>query len=399
MSQEKPLDVFISCGESSGDMAAANLLKPLQKTIQAQNWAGVIGPDLKALGVVPLKGFEGLQVMGFTAVLRAFNQIKNHMHWVESTILNRNPKVVLLVDYPGFHLRLAKRLRKKGFQGKIIQYICPSVWAWKRNRLKTLKACYDEIWGILPFEKKILISNNIKYLYTGNPSFKLAQQHLIHFGPNQRDGLGLFPGSRPQEIRSHLPQILKAAEAYEKKYPGQKWFLCVASKEARYWIDRILASSPLQVTLVAASERWQVMTSIKAAIAVSGTVCLELALHHVPTVAVYACGLINYVLAKYLFRIKLSYFTLPNLILERAAFREIIGASLKAESILDAIEELSDSLHESKLQQAISELEGKLMSDPKVDSLALDRLLQWTQTSSTYSAPCCRGHSHCGGRT
>lgn len=386
------LDVFISCGESSGDVIAADFLSPLQNVIQKQNWAGVIGSELHALGVKPLRGLEGLQVMGFTAVLRALPLIKAHMKWTLAHILELNPKVVLLVDYPGFHLSLAKRLRKQGFSGKIIQYVCPSVWAWKKYRIKTLQAYMDEVWGILPFEAQALESSGIQYIYTGNPSYRLAQRHRLELGEHKRECIGLFPGSRPQEIRTHLPLLIETAEAYERKYPGQKWLLSIASEEALRWIQPLIASSCLPLTLIKPEDRWIGMQRMKVALAVSGTVCLELALHRVPTLAIYACGAVNYFLAKYIFRLKLSYFTLPNLILNRLAFPEIIGATIHSLNLLKELELMFDPLKMSQIQQAICELEAKLAYNPQTGACALEHLLDWTKSSHA-----CNSSSHQGG--
>jgi lipid-A-disaccharide synthase len=377
------LDVFISCGESSGDVVAADLLRPLQIVIAKTRWAGVIGHELELLGIRPLRSLEGLQVMGFTAVLKSFPLLKQHTDWMLSRILALTPKVVLLVDYPGFHLRLAKKLREKGFEGKIIQYVCPSVWAWKKQRIKSLANYFDEVWGILPFESQALKESGVRYFYTGNPAYRLAACHRLEFGQLTRETIGLFPGSRPQEIRSHLPLMIEAAEAYERKYPGQEWLLSVASDEALRWIEPLIQASALHFTLIKPEERWQQMHRMKAAIAVSGTVCLELVLHRVPTVALYACGYINYMLAKYLFRLKLHYFTLPNLILNRGAFPELIAASLSPSSVLKELEHLFDPLKMSQLQQAISELEAKLCPKSSANETVLEHLLKWTDSPSS----------------
>jgi lipid-A-disaccharide synthase len=376
------LDVFISCGEVSGDLVAAELLRPLHEVIASQSWAGVIGNELQALGVKPLRGLDGLQVMGFTAVLKAFNRLKKHMYWIESTILESNPQVVLLVDYPGFHLKLAKRLREKGYKGKIIQYVCPSVWAWKKHRLQILKTYFDEVWGILPFESEHLKETKINYLYTGNPSYRLSERDLITFGHQKKDCLGIFPGSRPQEIHSHLPLILKACEAYEKKYPGQKWQLSLATEESSKLVQTYLNTTSLKITLINPEERFEKMYQMKAAVAVSGTVCLELALHNVPTITIYACGFINYFIAKYLFRIKLKYFTLPNLILKKAIFTELIDAKIDSDTICKAIEKQLEPLNLNRIQEAIGELKTKLATSEQVTHIPLEHLLSWVQKSA-----------------
>lgn len=377
------LDVFISCGEVSGDLVAAELLRPLQQVIATQSWAGVIGNELQALGVKSLRGLDGLQVMGFTAVLKALKRLKKHMQWIESTILESSPQVVLLVDYPGFHLKLAKGLREKGYKGKIIQYVCPSVWAWKKHRLKTLRTYFDEVWGILPFESDYLKEAGLNYFYTGNPSYRLSKRHLITFGHHQRDCLGIFPGSRPQEIHAHLPLILKACEAYEKKHPGQKWQLSLATEESSKLIEGYLKTTSLKISLIKPEERFEKMHQMKAALAVSGTVCLELALHNVPTVTVYACGFINYFIAKYLFKIKLKYFTLPNLILKKPIFTELINAKLDSSNVCKELEKQLEPLNLNRIQEAIEELKSQLATSEQVTPTALEHLLCWIQKSST----------------
>ncbi len=143
---------FIFAGEASGDLHGGPLVKALKQLNPASTITGVAGPAMRAQGVECLIPMEEFQVMGFSDVLAAFPKLWRQFHQVRDTILTTKPEVVILIDYPGFNLRLAKALRKKGFQGKIVQMICPTVWAWGKNRIHTMVNTLDLLLTIYPFE-------------------------------------------------------------------------------------------------------------------------------------------------------------------------------------------------------------------------------------------------------
>lgn len=361
------IDLFISCGELSGDVAGHYLLSDYLKAHPQIKACGVIGPQLESLGIKAMRDLEGLQVMGFSAVLRSLPTIWRHYRTVCNWVQELNPKAVLCIDYPGFHLPLAKRLRKQGYRGKIIQYICPTFWAWKKGRAKTLESYFDQVWGVLPFEANIFEKIQIDYRYVGNPSLDIAQKTIVS-SPESK-AIGLFPGSRPSEIKLHLPQLLSIAKQLQASLGPQQWKISIASEKVCQLIEPTVAACGLKnVSFISPQSRWQQMPELKMALAVSGTVCLELALQKVPTIALYDCGFINYIIAKYLAKIDLKSFTLPNIILRTSEFPEFIGHPLNTGAVYEMAhswlaKEGLESMH-AQIQKLIKHMQHYQPSTP-----------------------------------
>lgn len=373
-------NLVLSCGEISGDLGLATLLGSYAPSLRQVGVGGVMGPELTQLGFTPWRGLDGLQIMGFSDVLRSLPRLYQHEKWLIKTILYHNPCVIICADYPGLHLRLAKALRKGGYKGRLIQYICPSIWAWKKERLHDLDQYFDEVWGILPFEKNYFVGKKVRYRYVGNPSMAQAQKDRATF-QHRNEAIGLFPGSRRSEIHVHLPLILKVVQEIDSKTGPQIWKLALADESLREIIQYQLQHYPkLNIEWILPQKRLEEMSSLKAAIAVSGTVCLELALHQVPTLAVYEAGWVNYLVAKYLCGLNLHSYTLPNLLKGKPVFPEVIAPKLCSHDIAHAflpwlekkeqyqqIERELDLLWQSMLQ---SELASERIS-------ALDQLEKW----------------------
>lgn len=395
-------DLVISCGELSGDVAIASFLEPIQKQLQAFSVTGAFGAHTEKLGFKSAFSLEGLSVMGFTGVLRAFWKIRQHRKKMHDLILSSSCQVVLFCDFPSFHLSLAKKLRQSGYKGKIIQYIAPSIWAWKKGRVAKMEAYFDEIWGILPFESPYYRSSSLHYRYCGNPSYQKAlrsnKEALNHGYVPKR--LGLFPGSRESEIKKHLNLLLEVAALVDNKLGPQSWSLSLTSSSFLDEAQKIAnqKSLNLECNILSKSspdERFKEMNNLEAAIAVSGTVCLELALHNVPTIAIYEMGWINYFIIKYLFKLNLKAYTLPNLMLGEKYFPEIMGAKLQAQDVAPSLiswlelprESFSLNSHRGSMKEPMDHLKKlqekmKEAESRREDKSALSDLLSWLSPSS-----------------
>lgn len=310
---------FISVGESSGDLHAAPLIRELRKRDHHAVISGVAGPMMRAEGIDEFLRMEELQVMGFVDVVKAFPRIYKIFHKVKSEILNTNPDAVILVDYPGFHLKLAEKLRKGGFSGKIVQFISPTVWAHGKQRIQTLEQYYDQLLCILPFEPAYFNHKKLDVSYVGHPLverlsgyyYKENWKKICGIDP-EKPILALFPGSRPSEIKTHLPLMLEASKAWE----GQ----VVISGDGEGQVPREFT--------------YELMRDCTAAIAKSGTVTLELALHEKPTVVIYKTSAINRWVAKHILKLEhLPFFCIVNILAKKEVFPELIRNPFTAEDI------------------------------------------------------------------
>ena len=218
--------LFIFVGESSGDLHGSHLVKEIRKLAPELLVEGVSGPKMRAEGVSgPLK-MEDFGMMGLSDVLKSCHKIFRYFFVVRNYILKNDPQVVVLIDYPGFNLRLAAGLRKKGYKGKIIHYVSPSVWAWGDYRIEEMAKSLDLLLLIYPFEEKFFENRPLKVEYVGNPlceyirAYEYDHQWKARLQIPQRGRLvSIFPGSRPGEVSRNLPIILEVASLLAEEYP------------------------------------------------------------------------------------------------------------------------------------------------------------------------------------
>lgn len=324
--------LFVFAGEQSGDAHGSALLKALAILRPAMHIHGVAGPKMRQEKIEQLLPMEEFQVMGFSDVFKSLPKLLSHFRKIRKFILSRQPKAVLFIDYPGFNLRMAKSLRKGGYKGKLIHYICPSVWAWGEKRVPQMAATLDLLLSILPFEPAYFLKTSLKTIYVGNPSLEAIESY--HCDPNflsqiglnpEKPILALFPGSRASEIKGNLNRQLSAAKLLQKEDPSLQIALSVANPQLLPFIQAELIHSQNKETLLVASKHtFDLMRHAKAAIATSGTVTLELALHKVPTIMVYAISPFNAFLAKRVYKINLPFYCLPNILSQKLLFPELI---------------------------------------------------------------------------
>lgn len=342
--------IFIIAGESSGDHLGAELMRCLPADVQV---VGVGGPKMRAAKLEEIFPMEDLQVMGFVDVLVALPRLITKFRTALKAILERNPPAVVTIDYPGFNLRLARMLRKKGFQGKICHYICPSVWAWGKSRIQLMEENLDLLLSVLPFEKRYFSKLSVEYI--GHP--------LNQIKPNSgspQNLIALFPGSRAHEIKKNLPYLLFVKEAF----PEYNFVLSLAQEKYRPLLEQA------NIPLVSPEE----MKTLKPILAVakSGTVTLELALAEIPTVVIFAISKLDTFLARHIFKIHLPYYALPNLIAQKQLFPELIGPALSRENLVKNINYLLEN-RESTLEacRTLKTLLGTQNSSAKAAELIL----------------------------
>ena len=317
--------IFIFAGECSGDLHGALLVKALRERLPQLHLWGVAGPQMRQEGVSCFVPMEEFQVMGIQDVLLALPRLYRHLKQIRNELLSQNPDAVVLIDYADFNMRLAKALRSKGYKGKIVHYICPSVWAWRSQRISQLAATLDLLLAIFPFEPAYFKDTPLRVEYIGNP----LMQHLQE--PQSRKNhslIALFPGSRQGEVERNLDLQLKTVLELKKEDPELTFVISVAQPALEPIILEKIASTSLHfgkdITLVPATDNQRLMQECSAALAKSGTVTLELALQEVPTVVMYQLSFVNWLFAKFIFRIKLPYYCIANIIAQKTVFPEYI---------------------------------------------------------------------------
>ncbi len=331
-----PMSLFVFVGEKSADLHGERLLKGLYARNPSLKVWGVGGPKMRAVGLDVVMEMERFQVMGFVDVFFALPRLIKQFYTLRREILKRNPKVCLFIDYPGFNLAMEKSLRKKGFKGQICHYICPSVWAWGKKRIPKMEKILDYLFVIFPFEKQFFNPEKLKCLFVGHPLVqRIAEEKPAPITLPQGRILALFPGSRAKEIDRNLSMQLKCAEKLMLEWPDLHIALSVTSSQLLPLIKKYIPPT-LPVIFVEAKDTYALMRAAHMAIAKSGTVTLELALHGVPTVVTYGISPVDLFIARTILRINLPFYCIVNIVAQKEVFPELFGPYLTDARLLEA---------------------------------------------------------------
>lgn len=291
-------------------------------------------------GMELLLPMEEFQLMGFIEIIRHLPSIYRQFKFLEEAILKKSPPAVVLIDYPGFNLRLAKRLRKKGYKGKIIQYISPTVWAWAKGRIHQMASSLDLLLCILPFEPPLFANTTLPAHYVGHP----VLEHLPPPLPENKELIALFPGSRLSEIKRNAPILIEAARLLHARHPTWVFALSVSHPDYEKVLQEYLENAPF-CYLDTSPQKLQ--RTCCGAIAKSGTVTLELAALSKPTVVVYTIPWIYRQIAQWIIEPHLPYYCIVNIIAKREVFPEFVTKPFTADTIAQAFEELITTKKES----------------------------------------------------
>ncbi len=297
-----PKTVFISCGELSGEIHASNLIKEIKLQNTDYHIKAFGSKLIKEQGIELVEDYKDYSFSGFSEILPNLGKILKLKSDLAKQILEFNPDLVLLVDYGGFHTQLAKELKAKKYQGKIIQFIAPQIWASRPWRINNIKRYFDKVFCTLPFEEEIYLKNKIPVSYVGNPVFaslterktkadlKISEDEIL---------FGVFPGSRKPEIQYMLPIMLESAQILKAKYPQQNFRFLLAkapnldieilnkygfNKQNDIELLKTDYANPNHALLSAADCLWLC----------SGTVTLEAAFYGTPYFLSYRSSLLNY---------------------------------------------------------------------------------------------------------
>lgn len=334
MQQQARLKYYMIAGEASGDLHGSNLIKAMKGLQPDADFRAWGGDKMEAAGATLVKHYRDLAFMGFIEVLMNLRTIFKNLALCKEDILAYKPDAIILVDYPGFNLRIAKWAKEQGF--KIIYYISPQVWAWKANRVKMMKQCIDKMLVILPFEKDYFRDKwNWEVEYVGHPLVNVIDD-AINNKPleklSDKPVVALLPGSRKQEIKVKLPIMLQVA----KRFAGYQFIVAKAPGLEESFYDEMLQGYN-NVSYVS-NQTYNLLRQSTAALVTSGTATLETALFGVPEVVCYKGSAISYAIAKRVISIK--YISLVNLIMDKPVVKELIQHELTPENITKELEAL-----------------------------------------------------------
>jgi len=316
---------YIIAGEASGDLHGSNLIKELLKLDDdafIRCWGG---NEMENAGAFLVKHYKELAFMGFTEVIKNLPTIFKNLAFCKKDITAFKPDVLVLIDYPGFNMRMAKWAHKKNI--KTIYYISPQIWAWKENRVHAIKRDVDRMLVILPFEKDFYKKYNVEVDYVGHPLAEVIHNFNADNPYIKKENIiALLPGSRKQEILIKLPIMLQVA-TYFTDY---KFVVAKAPGLDDDFYDALL--KPYNNVETVTNKTYHLLAKAKAALVTSGTATLETALFKVPEIICYKGGKISYQIAKRL--IKIKYIGLVNLIMNKEVVKELIQDELNVKNIV-----------------------------------------------------------------
>ncbi len=320
--------LFIAAGDPSGDNATSRVVSSLKSSVPNLEFFGLGGPRLKELGQEQLADSADLAVLGFWEVAKRYFYFRSLFHRCLDEIKTRRPSAVVLVDYPGFNLRLAQRIRPLGIP--VVYYISPQVWAWGKRRIRQIQECVDRMLVILPFEEKFYRDNRVPCDFVGHYLLEdIPKEYIASDLPGNKQ-LALLPGSRPQEIERMLPPMLDAARLLAKSH-GTK--AVVAGVRGTYDYQSLLGS--YQEIDIVYNDARRVLHGSDFALTASGTATLETGIIGRPMVVVYKIGFVTYQIAKHL--VDLDAIGLVNLVAGEKIVPELIQHEASPENMAAAI--------------------------------------------------------------
>lgn len=352
---------FFIAGEASGDLHASNLIKELVKADPEADVKGFGGDLMEQAGMKLLKNYREMAFMGFIPVLLNLKTIQRNFKDCENALLEFKPDVLVLIDYPGFNLRMARFAKEHGI--KVYYYISPKVWAWKKRRVKQIKAYVDEMFTIFPFETDFYKQYNFPVNYVGNPVMdavlenqtdKSYQEFCAENNLADKPLIALLPGSRMQEIKSLLPRMLKGVSSISShqivvtaapNIPDQVYIGLVNGYHVR----------------ILRNKTYEVLQMADAAVLASGTVSLETAVLRCPQIVCYrmAGGALFFAIGKFVLNIK--WVSLVNIILKRTAVKELLQHHCNARNIRKELKRiLGDDSYRRKMEENYDDLHEEL---------------------------------------
>jgi len=376
-----PIPLLISAGEASGDMYAARLAIELQKRVDVALF-GMGGPQMRSAGIDVITDYSEVSVVGVTEILRHLPSLVRAMRRLVSEARQRKPAFAILTDFPGFHLRLARKLRPLGVRN--IYYICPQFWAWRPWRVRVVRRRFVQALCIFPFEQKFYGDAGVPTRFIGHPlvSAVHASQDRLSFCRQQDLNpqlplVAILPGSRPAELAQHMPVIRDACSLIQRESDAQFVVAaapgCSAAALREGWSDD-------QGIRVVEGQTYDALAAADAAIVSSGTATIEAALLDTPMVVVYRVTPLTALLAKPL--VRTPYFSMVNVVAGRRVVPELIQSEFTAKRVADeTLRLLNDLPARDELRAGLADVRQRL-GPPGAVERAADAIAGLLQTVS-----------------
>lgn len=341
------MKLFIIAGEDSGDLHASNLIKSLHQTHPDLQVRGVGGDKMAEQQTSLIAHIKDINFMGFWEVIKNLGTIRKLFRTVKEDILNWKPDAVVLVDYPGFNLRMAKFI--KGLELPVIFYISPQLWAWKKGRIKTIRKFVDRMMVILPFEKTFYGNEGVEVDFVGHPLLDVIAEN--EDSPISKPIVALLPGSRQQEIKRMLPVML----SLPTKFPDYEFVVAGAPSQEASFYHELIGDAPVSLVM---DETYALLHKASYALVTSGTATLETGLHKVPQIVCYSGSPISYAIGKRLVQVK--YISLVNLILDQPLVKELIQYEFNPDNLEKELATLMKREETERVMEGYTKLRTKL---------------------------------------
>lgn len=349
---------YLVAGEASGDLHGANLMKALKAKDSNAGFRYFGGDKMKAEGGTLVKHYADMAFMGFTEVIFNLQTILRNMKTCKQDITAYGPDVLVLIDFPGFNLKIAAFAKENNI--RVCYYISPKVWAWNQKRVLKIKRVVDKMFCILPFEVDFYKEWGMKVDYVGNPLLdeKALFMPDIHFlsknGLTGDDIIALLPGSRKQEIERLLPVMLSVTESF----PEQQFVVAAAPSFLPAYYQQFIGAKNVKLVF---GQTYDLLYVAKAAVVASGTATLETALFKVPQVVVYKGGAISIAIARML--VKIRFISLVNLIMDKGIVTELIQNDCNTANITENLENLIAGPKRERMMESYKDL-AEIMGKP-----------------------------------
>tara|TARA_Y100000589_G_scaffold18712_1_gene15530 strand:- start:701 stop:1792 length:1092 start_codon:yes stop_codon:yes gene_type:complete len=340
---------YIISGELSGDIYGSHLIEYIKQNDENAEFTCWGGEHMKHKGAKLVRDLNSLAFMGFLEVLKNFKTIFKNYFFAKKNIKDLRPDAIILIDYPGFNLRIAKYAKKLNIP--VYWFIAPQTWAWKDNRNNTLRKYVDKLFVALPFELNYFQNAGIQTFYYGHPLMNVIKDHINQEPPKAlgKPVIALLPGSRKQEIETMLPIMLQIVD----RFLNYRFIVVGANSIKRSFYEKFIDSYNVELNF-----NKEVLNSVHAAVTTSGTVTLEIAAYKIPQVVCYKLNQISYFIARAFAKVK--YIALVNLLANEMLVKELIQGEFNADNIERELNQILDSNNRNniitKYNQVMSEL-------------------------------------------
>jgi lipid-A-disaccharide synthase len=327
------MTIYFIAGEVSADNHGAALMRSLRVLDPDLKFIGRGGPQMQQVAGAQFKNWIGdAAVLGLWEVLRKYGYFREQFHQTLNEIKESKPDAIVLIDYPGFNLRLARALRKQSQRYKTIYYISPQVWAWNRGRIEKMARFIDLVLCIFPFETDLYVASGLRAVFVGHPMIERLETQKIDAQRDQKV-IGLFPGSRSREVRKIFPVMIEAARLLLQLNPTLRFRVAAASEELALEMNEQLADR--QAIEINVGETATIMQRAFVGIVASGSATLEAAYFRMPFVLIYKVAWPTYVAARLV--VNVDFLGMPNLLAGKEVVPEFIQHEAKPDAIATAV--------------------------------------------------------------